>query len=202
MIKIYVINKKKDTERLKYIKDCFKNYDLNIIEAINHDQGWKGCFLSHKKCIKIGKKLKLSYIIVIEDDCKPTINFDKNLKSILNYLDNNKNKWDIFLGGVTNVWNCNNIVKINDNLNLLNICKGKTTHFIIYNKSSYDFFLNKNIDIPIDRCWHYELKALTSVPFIAIQKNGISSIEKKYVNYNHKFKSIENNFKNIINNYL
>lgn len=193
---LYVINKKNDTERLKNIKFSFKNYNLNVIEAIEHDIGWKGCFLSHKKCLKIAKKLKLKYIIIMEDDCHPTSKFDDNLNEILLHLSKIKSEWNIFLGGVTNVWHFNNYTKINNNLDLLSINKGKTTHFIIYNENCYDFFLNHEINIPIDKCWHHKLNALISIPFIAIQRDGISSIEKKYVNYYDKFKSIENYFKN------
>ena len=49
---LYVINKKNDIERLKNIKLSFKNYNLNIIEAIEHDIGWKGCFFITQKMSK------------------------------------------------------------------------------------------------------------------------------------------------------
>lgn len=191
MIELYVINKKNDIKRLNKIKLNFKNYNLNVIEAIQDNIGWKGCFLSHKKCIQIAIENRLDYIIIIEDDCKPSNNFDIHLDKILQFLKNNMNDWDIFLGGVTNVWFYNKIYKITNNLNVLNINKGKTTHFIIYNKSSYEFFINQKINTPIDKCWHHKLKALTCIPFIATQFDGISSIENKYVNYVNKFKSIE-----------
>ena len=200
MHKLFVINKKEDTKRLETINKTFKRYDLNIVEAINHEIGWKGCFLSHKKCLTMAKNLKMKYIIVIEDDCKPTDNFDNNLNEILIYLNNNTEEWDIFLGGVTNVWCYNNLIKLNTNLNLININKGKTAHLVIYNEKCYDFFLNHHVTIPIDKCWHRKLSALTCIPFIATQSDGNSSIEKKYVNYSKRFEGVEKNFKNIINN--
>ena len=120
------------------------------------------------------------------------------MNEIISYLNGNINDWNIFIGGVTNVWDFNKNIKINDNLNLLNINKGKTTHFMIYNENCYDFFLNHDINIQIDKCWNYKLKAFTSVPFIAIQNDGLSTIENRYVNYNYKFKSIENSFKRLL----
>lgn len=198
MIDIYIINLKKRNDRLVKIKKEFSNYNLNIIEAIENESGWIGCFESHKKCIKIAKEKQLEYIIVIEDDCIKKQNFDKNLQIILDYL--NKNMWDIFLGGVTKVWEYKNLITLNTDINLINILEGKTSHFVIYNSSSYDYFLNKEVNMPIDKCWHNNLNAITSIPFIAIQNSSYSDIEKKDVDYNSRFESVEKHFINKINN--
>lgn len=194
MIDIYVINLKKRPDRLKQIQKDFESYNLKIIEAEEDEIGWKGCFKSHLKCISIGKELGLNYMIVIEDDCKKNINFDDNLKLTLNWLEQNMDKWNIFLGGVTGIWEYNNLFKINENFNLIEISKGKTSHFMIYNSNSYDFFLTHPIDIPIDKCWHNKLNGIVSIPFLAIQYNGNSNIENKLVNYDSRFNSTENNF--------
>lgn len=191
MIELFVINLKKRYDRKENIEKNFCNYKINFVEAIEHEIGWIGCFLSHKKCIKIAKELGLIYQIVLEDDCICTNDFEEKLKNILEYLENNLGNWDIFLGGVTNVWDYNNLIKLNNNLNLINISKGKTFHFVIYNSSSYNFFLTHQNDQPIDKCWHYNLNTLTSIPFIAIQTNNFSDIENKYVNYKEKFSLVE-----------
>ena len=206
MIDIYVINLKKRTERLNRVKKDFANYNLIIIEAIEdmNQEGWKGCFNSHLKIISIAKEKKLPYIIVIEDDCKiiDEITFDINLKQILNWLENNMEEWNIFLGGVTKVWNYNKLIQLDNDLKLLSINEGKTTHFIIYNSNCYDYYLSLDSNIPIDKCWHNKLIGITSIPFIAIQYSDFSDIENKEVNYETRFTSIENNFIKMIKKQL
>ena len=190
----YVINLKERDDRLKDIKNEFYNYNLKIINAEKNIEGWKGCFESHKKCIKHAIENKIDYIIVLEDDCIKTEYFDKKIKIILEYLKNNKNKWDIFLGGVTSVYD--NIEKeyLDKDIGLIYLNYSKTSHFIIYNSSCYNIMLNKNINIPIDKSIWLEnkLKIVSIIPFIAKQKIDYSSIEKKNVNYNSRFEAAEN----------
>jgi len=199
MIDLYIIHLKKNTDRLKLIKKNFNMFNLHIINAIKHSDGWKGCLASHQKCIKLAQQKNLEYIIVLEDDCIPTIHFNENIYKIIKYLEQNKDSWDIFLGGVTYSWVYTNLIKIEKNLNLIKINKGKTTHFMIYNKSSYNFFLNSNIDTPIDKCWWNKLNVYTCIPFIAKQHNGYSDIENQNVDYNSRYDNIENHFKKKIN---
>lgn len=195
MVKLYVINLKKRKDRLDRIKNDFSNYNLNVVEAEEKfNEGWKNCFKSHQKCICLAKEKQLDYIIVIEDDCKKKLNFDINLLKILNWLEKNIDKWNIFLGGITSVWDFTNLIKISDDLNLLEIYTGKTFHFVIYNSNSYEFFLNQEINIPIDKCWHNKLIGFVSVPFIATQYEDYSNIENKQMNYDSRFNSIEKYF--------
>lgn len=205
MIDIYVINLKKRTDRLNRVKNDFANYNLIIIEAIEDikQEGWKGCFKSHQKIILLAKEKKLPYIIVIEDDCKIVneTTFDIDLKKILDWLENNMGEWNIFLGGVTKVWNYKNIIELDNNLKLLSIDEGKTAHFVIYNSNCYDYYLGIGPEpyIPIDKCWHNKLIGIVSIPFLAIQYTDYSDIENKEVNYDSRFASIENNFVKLIN---
>lgn len=201
MIDIYIINLKKRTDRLQRVKKDFINYNLIVIEAIEDNEGWKGCFKSHLKCIGVAKEKKLPYIIVIEDDCKivSMANFDLNFKLIIDYLELNMNKWNIFLGGVTKVWDYNELIELGNGLKLIYINEGKTAHFCIYNSNCYDYYLGLNVNIPIDKCWHNKLIGITPIPFIAIQYYDYSDIENKYTEYDSRFKSIENSFINKIN---
>ena len=69
----------------------------------------------------------------MEDDCKNrNNNFVNELENILIYLEKNKEKWDVFLGGTTNVSKDDIVEK--ESFNNMNFCllnKGNTTHFII-----------------------------------------------------------------------
>ena len=199
MIELFVINLEERIDRMENINNKFSNYKINFIQAIKHNEGWKGCFLSHKKCLQIAKELNLKYIIVLEDDCEPKENFDSNLKSILVYLENNISEWNIFLGAVTNVWDYNKCINLTSCLDLIEITQGKTYHFTIYNSNCYNFFLEREIDIPIDKCWYNNLKSYTCVPFLATQLIGFSDIEKKNINYDSRFNSVEKNFLKLLN---
>jgi hypothetical protein len=94
--------------------------------------------------------------------------------------------WGIFLGGV-NRTRMENVLKkdIYKEEKFLDIDFGSTTHFIIYHKSSYDFFLSLEAAI-IDICWCEKINAVTIVPFLAIQRSGYSNIENGIMNYSLK----------------
>lgn len=155
-------------------------------------------FLSHIECIKIAKENKMKNIFVIEDDCIPyheEKNFEERLCKIKKILDTNNN-WDIFLGGANIIYshNITDILHIDDE-NFILSDKGKMTHMICYNESSYDFFLTKNVftSHPIDVCWHYKLKALIPTPFIAEQLSSYSNIQNKKLNLRKCIKNTNDN---------
>ena len=89
MIDLYVINLTKRKDRWDHIVKTFTDPQLNLIrvEAEIAQKPWIGCFLSHKKCLKIAKEKGLKNIMVIEDDCLPMNknNFVSRLIKIKNY---------------------------------------------------------------------------------------------------------------------
>jgi hypothetical protein len=178
MIDLYVINLKERNDRFENIKKNFSNYNIIQVDAIKHEKGAIGCFLSHKKCIQIAKEKNLKNIIVIEDDCVPTNNFDRII-NIKKFLDENDN-WDIFLGGAFHVNPYHILGKVNMQVdNLLSINGGYCFHFIIYNNTCYDFFLNQDENLnPIDHVWQDKLKCIIPIPFIANQAQLESNINK------------------------
>jgi hypothetical protein len=180
-IDIYVINLEERKDRWEYIEKNFSNFNLIRVDAIKKKKGAHGCFLSHIKCIKIAKEKKLKNIIIIEDDCKPMNNFYERLIIIKKYLDEN-DTWSIYLGGTSKVFDTNVINNfIFNGEKIVEVDKGYMTHFICYNHSVYDFFLERenNFEIPIDKIWHENFNALVSVPFIAFQCDGYSNILNK-----------------------
>jgi GR25 family glycosyltransferase involved in LPS biosynthesis len=200
-IDIYVINLEERKDRWEEIQKNFKNFNLIRVEAIKRKNGARGCFLSHIKCLKIAKEKNLKNIIVIEDDCKPVEDFYKRLLTIKKYLDEN-NSWSIYLGGTNRVFLSdiqNNFIF--DNEKFVEVDKGFMFHFICYNNTIFDFFLEKenNSDIPIDKIWHGNFNALVSVPFIAYQNDGFSNILNKAVSYNGKTMSSEKSLLSIFN---
>lgn len=187
MIDLYVINLEERTDRKEQIRKNFEgktNIHLEFVKAIKHDNGAQGCFLSHKKCIQLAKEKNMEYIIVLEDDCLPMDKFENRLNTVLEYL--KTRTWGIFLGGVNQTRKKNLLKKdIYKEEKFADIDFGTTTHFIIYHKSSYDFFLSLESAI-IDQCWSGHINAVTIVPFLAIQSGGYSNIEKLVLNYSFK----------------
>jgi GR25 family glycosyltransferase involved in LPS biosynthesis len=186
MFDLYVINLEERKDKLEHIVNNFSDFNLIRVDAIKHQNGAHGCFLSHKKCIKMAKDKNLKNIIVIEDDCvkNSEINFLNKVTNIMNFL-NVYEDWDIFLGASNTTEGKDIIKKISyEKEKIYQINRGFTTHFMIYNYTSYDFFLNADINrCPIDKCWHNNLRALTILPFIAYQLSGISDIHKVHVDY-------------------
>ena len=156
--------------------------------------------VSFLKCPKW--KLKGS-IIVIEDDCiiNPSIKdtFKLKIEQLKEFLDTCVN-WDLFLGGPTYIKPENIIKKLDYScIPLFEINEGRTTHFMIYNHTCYEYYLNSNeYNCPVDEVWHNKLRGLCVYPFLAYQLNDYSSIEKVYVNYNRYFKSSEDTFRSFL----
>jgi hypothetical protein len=176
MLDIYVINLEERKDRLEHIKKYFSEYNIIPVEAIKHIEGYKGCFLSHKKCIQIAKEKNLKKIIVIEDDCLPLDNFSERLENIIKFLES-YNNWDLLIGGGFHICPFHIQGKINMSTeNLYKINGGYCMHFVIYNYTSYDYFLEQDISRPIDHTWQNNLQCIVPVPFIATQLDNFSDI--------------------------
>jgi len=193
MIDIYVINLKNRTDRLKKFKENFdKHFNINVIEAVKNKEGWKGCLQSHLKCIKHAKENNMKYIIVFEDDALP-MNKDifEKFKKIKEDIFEKKNDWDIFIGGSAKTRKKCEIKVYNSELDLYNITITRNTHSIVYNNTSYDFFLNNESEIPIDIIWNKKVKAIMPIPFLFTSHDSWSNISNTRCNIKNRIKSNE-----------
>jgi GR25 family glycosyltransferase involved in LPS biosynthesis len=182
-IDFYVINLKESVQRMNLIYNKFSDFNIIRIDAIKQTEGWKGCFMSHLKCIEYAKKNKLKNIWVLEDDCLPAENFKDRIITIKEYLDNN-NDWYIYLGGCNRLNNDNFLSKTNyKDENFIKINFSYCMHMVCYNEKIYDYLLNHPINIEIDKAWQKFTNAIVSVPFLAYQLSSYSYIQKKYVEY-------------------
>lgn len=202
MIDLYVINLPERTDRLQEIKQNFQQYsniNLIFVEAVKHDPGYIGCTRSFKKCVSIAKEKNLPYIIIVEDDCLPLDNFENRLTNILEYLESNNN-WSLFLGGVKKanriIFNCPF-----EKESIYGIKRGHCSHLSIFHSSIYDDVLNYDENtLASDTFWHGKYAALVSIPFLAHQTDGFSTIGKKYCGshtkiYNDAEQSLLNSLK-------
>jgi GR25 family glycosyltransferase involved in LPS biosynthesis len=184
MIDIYVIHLADRPDRYKQIITDFSSYtniNLIFIDAIKHNPGHIGCSRSFKKCVGIAKEKQLPYIIIAEDDCMPMNNFENRLQNILEYLESN-NSWSLFLGAVRK---SNRIVTkfIFEKEPIYAIKKGHCAHLSIFHSSIYDDVLKFDENtLYADTFWHGKYNALVTIPFLAHQQDGFSSIENRYNN--------------------
>ena len=194
---VYVINLKHRTDRLEKIQNQCKSLNsikLNIFEALEGDknEGWKYCALSHLEIIKQNRH-KNKNILVFEDDCDilNLNNFDEQWMNVKNWLDEHPDDWDIFNGGPTLVNQSKSIEIINNDPKILKLEISKTTHFIYYNKKSFDEILkydvNNNISIDSFYIWNPNLKVVTTFPLLASQYESYSNITNKISNYSMRF---------------
>lgn len=199
---ILAINLPERKDRRLNLQQEFRSWHQQpeIIEAVRRKPGWKGCTLSHLKCIEIAKQRKYPWVLCIEDDCQLTPDALKYFQNILPYLWANRDKWDIYSGGISQVKRTGEIICKKNNIIAAN---GYATHFILIHEGTYDKVLNdisKDDDKiqKIDVYYNDNLRTWTSVPFIAVQRIDKSDIEGRYTDYSEIFKNAENKLLNII----
>ena len=138
----YVINLDNRPEKWERIQDSFKDTDINVkrFSAITHENGHIGCGLTHVAIVKMAKEKDMDSVLIIEDDCKLTKNFNKRWAIIKKYLDEHKNEWDIFNGGVVWPSNATPVVNLDPDIRLIrgNGPGCRYAHFVYVNKSAYD----------------------------------------------------------------
>jgi GR25 family glycosyltransferase involved in LPS biosynthesis len=174
-----IINLDTRKDRWLEISSSLKEYfKINRISAIYDKVGWIGCFRSHQKAI-LSNRDKIT-TLVLEDDCR-LLSIDKWIQ-IKQWLDSNLDKWDVYLGGVTNV-DKDEVYIIDEPAGIYGLKFFTSAHFIYYNSVIYDRIINYTPDNsvynPIDIFISSleGIKIVTSVPFIAIQAPSYSNIE-------------------------
>lgn len=203
-IKGYVINLDERKEKWDKIKNEFKdtNIELERFPAIKHNDGHIGCGLSHVELVKKAKRENSDSILIIEDDCKLTKNFNERWNLILDYLNKHKDEWDIFNGGVVYPADASPIIDIGDDIKLIrsNGEGCRYANFVYVNKSGYDKIIEwENIAKESEKsgtplidpkydAWinHYPRfrNIVMEVGPIVIQSSGFSNTDKTYKNLN------------------
>jgi glycosyl transferase family 25 len=183
---VFVINLDDRKDRWDEIKKAFESWPIKLerISAIKETPGWKGCLKSHKKAVKYALDHNYPWVLVLEDDCLPA-NGHTSFTQFLNtlpYLWENRDKWDIFSGGPTVIYESNVFTK--DPI-LFNV-KSYGAHFMLINQKVYENIIRAPEE-PIDVFYKNKLSCLCSYPHIAYQKEGVSDIEGKEVDYKELF---------------
>lgn len=209
----WVINLDYDTERKKSIINEFSNtqIELNFFNAVQHKVGWIGCLKSHLKIISMAKTNNLDMVLIIEDDAyiENIDYFNIIFPIILEYLKNNKDKWNIFQGGPNiNKHSTISNIYLKEPL-LFDLSKCICSHFIIYNSTVYDFFiyyLNKEENKlksshKIDMLIYNKFNCITTYPCLVWQKEFLSNITKEIrTDFKKKKYTRDKIFKRLIKN--
>ena len=184
--KAYVMNLEKRSEKWDKIQEDFKDiFDLERFNAIHDTIGHRGCGKSFQALISMAKEKNMEEILILEDDCKPLDNFKERWDIIKQWLDDNKDKWEVFNGGISVVQGAitHVIHKIDDNNVIKSIDKGVNCHMILVKNDAYDKILewdwDKNWLIDFNYINTSKFKTLFVEPSLCIQTNGYSNTEHK-----------------------
>lgn len=138
----FVVNLERRKDRLDHISKemAYMDWDFELFKAIDLNNH-KGCSLSHSEIVKIAKKRKYEYVMVIEDDCI----FMPYAKSLITKINNSNANFSILnLGPTLNVH-----LNYNEDypylLDITNIPNKENNNFgvyatniIVYHESIYD----------------------------------------------------------------
>jgi hypothetical protein len=187
---ILVINLEERKDRWVNLQNAFQSWrvPLERVEAVRMKPGWKGCSLSHKKCIQIAKDRKYPWVLILEDDCVPEPDCKQRFQALLPSLWARRNEWDIFNGGLTYLFEAR---VIQEEPPLLKVA-GWSTQFILIHEGAYDHLLAAiHEDMKIDVYYKEKERSLCTVPHLAKQAPGISNIENKETDYLNNFERSE-----------
>ena len=187
-----VINLDDRPDRFKEVAADFQDWPMPIerISAVKKSPGYKGCFLSHLKCIRTAKERRYPWVLIVEDDCMLEKNAMSRFQNMLPYLWENKGNWDIFNGGVTSVKSS----RVIDHDKKVFEVKGHCTQFYLAHADTYDKILNNAEEYfskPVDVYYKITLRTWTVLPFIAIQRPSHSDIGNDHHDYTSAFKRAE-----------
>jgi hypothetical protein len=199
----YVINMDKHTDRWEAIQQAWKGtFTLHRVPAVEASPGWIGCALSHLKCIEEAKARGDPNVLVWEDDCIPRIQSSgesMNPRVIATLWKGameplaRSTKWDIVIGATSAVRKGATLDPSlsTPSLRLIHLEHGFTTHWTLYNHTVYDRMLAWDRKDPIDVFMYKHAKVYVTLPFLAEQREGWSSIEQRQTNYHTWFDSAE-----------
>lgn len=178
----YVINLKHRVDRLVEISTemhKLPEVQFSVVEAVYDVVGWRGCFLSHKKCITNALEQGHDKILIIEDDAFFIDDAENVLRKAME--DARNISWDMFYLGANVTTPVTRITP-----NLLKLDSAHTTHAYMISSSLYETVLSFELNQPIDVYYHNLMRERTVLmcdPMIAYQRPSHSDVEGGYRDY-------------------
>lgn len=196
----YVINLDSRTDRWEQLQSNWNGaFQLTRVSAVQETPGWVGCALSHIKVVEEAKARGDPMVLVWEDDCKPRKRSPHAIRELWNEVSYKlsccRDQWDVVLGATSRArkGSIYNQPLSTRNVDVYDLPQGLTTHWTLYNSSSYDRMIEwKNLRQPeIDVYLFNTFRVKVVVPFLAGQTAGFSNIEGKEQDYDWMFDSTE-----------
>ena len=199
MVVAHVINLSERTDRWESFQEAWNGCDLQIVreEAFRMGDVYHAVFLKHREILEKAKERGEEHCLIMEDDAIPCKDFVKRFKHVRDYLDI-RNDWDIFNGGMLSIRECvHKIVRIDDEgltTMVLDVVRGCMAHFCYF---KVDRALERMKDWEkegkpeFDGWYAHYLKSRACIPFIAIQKDGVSDATKGERKWEERFKAEE-----------
>jgi glycosyl transferase family 25 len=193
-----VINLSTRPDRWASIQNDFRSWNLPMerMNAVQKKPGWKGCTLSHKKCIQIAKERNYPWLLILEDDAVPTNTGHDQFMELLPILWQSRDSWDIFTGGVSTVHNCTLLQKSPPLFHLT----GWGSQFCLINSRAYDRLINTISDNlqdehteALDNHYNKDLfYMIGTYPQISFQKTGQSDVADGNRDFESSFRNANN----------
>jgi glycosyl transferase family 25 len=199
------INLAKRKDRLKEIQEEFAGWTVPLerVEAVERKPGILGCNLSHYKCIQLAVERNYDWVLILEDDATLQPGGKEHFTKLLPYLWKTRNDgiWDMFIGGSTYI---ENERVLNKELKLFQM-SGLTTHFVLIHKEACKKILRSLASLPIDKegffidkYYKYNTKQITSIPFLSLQRPGVTDIQDSESDYTAYFKRAEKKLERLL----
>jgi hypothetical protein len=187
----FCINLDERKEKWEATREAFAGTGIvpQRFSAIKHTEGWRGCGASHVAIARKAMLAGLPWVLVIEDDCVPADDFFDRWPTIRDALWEERDAWDIFLGGPTYVKGPAQF----HGKHLVEIEGGFALHFYVLNVSAYTKAIAWNPDRhgPIDVYYSDQFRIVTTQPLLAYQRPSESDIQNTDVDYSKFFDDSE-----------
>lgn len=183
-IPTYIINLPERTERRDHILQQFSGkpeFDITLVEAIKHEVGALGLWLSIRKVIKMAIENDDDAIVICEDDHEFTNDYSKSFL-FQNIMEAHAQGADYLSGGSAGY---RHVIPVTPNRYWLNPCY--STQFIIVFKKFYAQIMDEPYDENVIA--DLQLSSMTGqkmviYPFISIQKDfGYSDVTSLHNDY-------------------
>ena len=192
----FVINLSSRADRLEGIRRSFSDWPVPIerFEAHRAQPGWKGCLRSHKSLLERCRSGGCDYAIILEDDCILTQKGKDIFMQVLPLLKRRTHEWDVFMGGVTYV----DDAEVKLQTPPLFEVRSYASHFCFFNSQGMREVVSKlSEEEPYDVFLKKHLRVWCTFPHIAIQKEGHSDIQDRYVDSAELFQTSHNTLEKV-----
>jgi glycosyl transferase family 25 len=188
------INLKERTDRLANAQEQLQSIGIigERVSAVKTEMGAIGCTMSHIKCLELAKQRNYDMIFICEDDIQFT--YPTKLKQCIDNFQKTVEEWDVCIIGGNNGKPFHSV-----NQSCIRVFNCQTTTGYIVQKHYYETLIT-NFRESVQQLIRSKDKRLHALdiywkrlqqtgkwfmltPIMAVQKEGYSNIENRYVDY-------------------